>query len=177
MEIMKSVVELGTDAVLMYRTISRRQDNALPEVFLGAYVGPRLYDRFRCPVHVEENYLHFVRSCGVEITDKIVGRVGYYRADLAMYPKGSPPVLIEFKIIDESTPVSSALSDRAKCKNLSDICDVTGYLGLLICQTGSALEENISKVERSLDQRLYLGEAQLSADGRWKWCFASSTVS
>lgn len=177
MEIMESLVEFGTNAVLAYRTMSQRQDNALPEVFLGGYIAPRLYDRFHCRVHIEENYLHLARSCGVVITDEIVSRVGYLRADIAMYPKEPPPAVIEFKILDESTPVSSVLSDYAKVKELYDTCGVTGYLGLLVCQTNLLLEENVNKVKESLSSSLYLGQPQQSADGRWKWRFASAAVS
>jgi hypothetical protein len=68
MDIMKAVVEFGTEAVLRYRAISRQHDNALPEVFLGGFVACRLHDQFHCPVHIEHNYLVVASHLEVPIT-------------------------------------------------------------------------------------------------------------
>lgn len=70
MDVVESVVRFATEAVLRYRTISGRQDNGLPEAFLGGYVAPCLYDQFRWPVHIEHDYLFLVGGSEVPITLK-----------------------------------------------------------------------------------------------------------
>lgn len=176
MQISESIVAFGTDAVLCYGTISGQQDNALPETFLGGHIAPRLHDQLHCRVLVEENYLHVVSSCGVPITDKVIGEIGNLRADIAIYRDGFPPVVVEFKIIDESTRASSALADSDKINKLSNMCKVTGLLGLLIFQNGGPLEDKITKVEKTLRMKLQVGEPRQSADGNWRWRFACAAL-
>jgi hypothetical protein len=94
-----------------------------------------------------------------------------------MYPDGVPPVIIELKICDEGRQPSSVLGDVLKIKKLSNICKVTGYVGVLICQTNVPLEERIRKLEESLGRTVHTGKPQQSADGYWSWCFGCASLS
>ena len=177
MDIMNAVTELGKDAVLRYRTISQRPDNELPEVFLGGYVAPRLYDQFHCPVHVEYNYLLLASSRKVQITQNVVNQIGNFRADIAIYPAGEMPLIIEFKVFDERRQPSSIVKDLDKMKTLSRLTPVRGYAGVLICETRTAsLDLRIRNLEEGLGQKVHTGSRQKSVDGSWEWCFGYTSV-
>lgn len=177
MEIMSAVVKFGTDAVLRYRTISGRPDNELPEVFLGGSIAPHLYDQFRCPIHIEYNFLTVAKNLGVDITEDVIRRIGDYRADIAMYRDELHPVIIELKVFDKNGQPLGVLADQRKVKKLSDICAVSGYVGVLICETENVLlEERIRKLKESLGRVVYTGEPQWSADGSWRWSFGCAAL-
>jgi hypothetical protein len=178
MDIMNALVDFGSEAVLRYRTISRQQDNEVPEVFLGGFIAPHLHDQFDCPVHIEHNYLCVASNLEVAITPDLVKKVGYFRADIAMYPDGLPPVIIELKVFDEGCQPSSVLGDLLKIKKLSDICTVKGYIGVLICATTTVpLEERVRKLEETLARRMHRADPQQSADGNWRWCYGCASLS
>lgn len=175
MEIEKAIAKFGTEAVLEYRAISSGLDNSMPEVFLGGFISSRLYNEFHCPVHIERHYLTVARELKVAITKEMVENVGGYRADLALYPSGGPPAIVEFKIFDEGRGLPGVLADVAKMKKLAEICPVSIHIGLLICQTNVPAEENAQKIGRELGRPVSVGEMQRSADDRWNWCFGCAS--
>jgi hypothetical protein len=176
MEVEKTVAEVGTDAVLEYRRISSGIDNSVPEVFLGGFVAPRLHDRFRCPVHIEHRYLDIASSQNVSIDQEVIRKIGDLRADIAMYPAGVHPAVIELKIFDEDRGMPGVLADIEKMKKLTRICTVSSYMGLLVCPTGASLEENVRRIEAGLGRALEQGRVQRSVDGRWSWIFGCALV-
>jgi hypothetical protein len=54
MDINEAIVKYGTEAVLRYRTVAALvQDNELPEVFLGGFIGHSDYGYHWQPLHAE----------------------------------------------------------------------------------------------------------------------------
>jgi len=177
-EIIKAVIEFGTEAVLRYRTVaSLRHDNELPEVFFGGFVACRLYDRFRCPVHVEHPYLTVARHREAHITPDLEERLRQLRADVGLYRQGVPPAIIEFKILDETCPFSSVVGDIQKASQLAERFKVDVYLGFMICETADHLDARVSKLQDVLGRAVHTGDPQKSASGEWSWCFGCCSLS
>ncbi len=176
MDLKDCIVKLGTEGVLRYRTMSRvSHDNQLPEVFLGGWVASGLHDAFSCSVHVEHLYTAIAISRGIAITEELVALLGSYRADVAMFLPESPPAVVEFKIFDEGCAAAAVAGDLHKMKKLADVCSVTPYVGVMICQTPAMpLNARISQLEETLGIDVYTGEPQISTDGHWRWCFGCS---
>jgi hypothetical protein len=64
-----AIIELGTSAVLRYRTISHaKSDSCIPEIFLGGFIASQLYDRVRCPIHIERLYTRMAKDLGIPTT-------------------------------------------------------------------------------------------------------------
>ncbi len=177
MDLKQAIVKFGTEGVLRYSAMSGvRHDNQLPEVFLGGFTASRLYEAFLCPVRVEELYSAIAISRGVTITPELNALFGQYRADVAMFPPESSPVVIEFKIFDERCQAVHVAGDLQKLKKLADVCDVKAYVGVMICETSESLETRIDRLERALSAGVYAGETQRSSDGQWRWCFGCACL-
>jgi len=178
MEIARAVVEFGTEAVLRYRTISGRQDNELPEVFMGGFIASRLYDRFHCAVHIEHSFLAVASSQGIRISEDMIRRIGSLRGDVAVYQDPARPAIVELKVFDECCQPSFVLSDLEKIESLGGLCSVRGYVGVLICETQNVgLEQRIDRLQKSLGRAVHLGEVQWSLHRGWKWCFGCAAAS
>jgi hypothetical protein len=111
MDLEKAIAEFGTEAVLRYREISAsKADNEIPEVFLGSFIAPRLFDRLRCPVHVERLYTVLASSVGIKLTSDLLIELGGLRADIVVcLPSG--PQIVELKVLDERTQSSFIAKD------------------------------------------------------------------
>ena len=173
MDLKEHIVRLGTEAILRYRTVSSvAQDNEIPEVFLGSFAAPRLHDALACPVRVEELYSAIAINQKVAMTRELIDLFGGHRADLAVFPRESPWVIIEFKIFDERCPPATVAGDVQKIKNLADRCKVQGYVGVMICETPKVkLKSRIERLKNALGGEVYTGQIQKSANLKWRWCF------
>lgn len=178
MDIENAIIEFGTHGVLRYREISDAiNDNELPETFLGGFIAVRLYDRFRCPVHVERLYTTLAIDLQVNLTVEFERELGGLRADIAMYHAKLPSALVELKILDETTPLSSALDDRCKLEKLARVCKIDTFLGAMICETSSAnLEKRVAELEHVLGKKIHTGLPMPSIDDKWKWCFGCTDL-
>ena len=167
-----SIIKLGTEAVLRYRTISAAtSDSELPEVFLGGFIASRLYDEIQRPIHIERPYMKMAAELGISTDGELKRRIELQRADMAVYQGGRPSHIVEFKIFDEGTGVDKIVDDLKKARELADRKPISIALGLMICETSSLpLESRIKRLESALNSPLACGERQSSAD--WHWCFA-----
>jgi hypothetical protein len=177
MDIIRAVLEFGTDAVLRYREISQEPDNEVPEYFLGSFIALGLYERFQYGVHLEHLYTDVATILGVPRSSELTNKIGGQRADIALYEDGSPAAIIELKLLDERHPLVNIEADALKVRRLRDICKVPGYIGVLICETTASLEEQTQRLETALQRKVHSGAAQSSRDGKWRWCFGCSLVS
>lgn len=162
--------------------MSGQPDNEVPEVFLGGFIAPRLFDTFGCPVHVEHNYLTVAKRLGIEVTPGLKAEVDNLHADLALYPQGAPPAIVELKILDEGGSMAKVLKDVARMRKLADACAGAGgidpYVGVLVCETRNApMRRSVDDLERELGARVRAGGTQRSADDKWDWCFACASPS
>lgn len=177
LEITNALIEFGTEAVLRYRTISGLHDNWVPEVFLGGFIAPRLYDRLSCPVHIERYYTTIAKELGADSTPDLVNEFGGQRADVAIYQDGRPRAIIELKIFDERRRPASVADDLAKAEKLAELGGLLAYVGVMICETSTAgLELRIKNLEDSLSRKVYTAYPQQSRDGKWRWCFGCSSL-
>jgi hypothetical protein len=175
----KAIVEFGREGVLRYREISQsKHDNELPEVFLGSFIGPKLYDRFRYPIQVEKYYSVLAQEGNLFDSDKsLLTEFGGLRADLVMFPPDSPALIVELKIFDESTQPSAIANDLSKMAKLTRSGQFRGYVAVLICQKSRlCLGERVRLLEEALRSTIYPGPAVRSADGNWEWCFGCAAV-
>jgi hypothetical protein len=173
-ELKKAIVEFGKEGVLRYREISQsKHDNELPEVFLGSFIGPQLYDKFRYPIQVEKYYSVLAQDAHLLDSDgSLLTELGGLRADLVMYPPNSPAVIIELKIFDESTQSSSIANDLSKMTKLTKSGKFRGYVAVLICEKSrKGLIDRIRDLQEALQTTIYSGPAVQSATGNWEWCF------
>jgi len=176
MEVIEALNEFCTEAVLLYRALSGLPDNELPEVFLGAFAAPRLHDRFNCPVRIEYPYLKLALRPGVERSVELISELGQLRADLALFRSGSPPAIIEFKILDEGCPPAACAVDAYKMRRLAQRCEIAAYVGALICETNERLPDRIRRLEDALGQKVVTGTTQTAVDGNWHWCFGCTRI-
>jgi hypothetical protein len=177
MDFEHAIVKFGAEGVLRYRTMSNiTNDNELPEVFLGGFTASRLYDTFLCSVRVEELYSAIAISRGVAITQELTALFGGYRADVAMFPTGLSPVVIELKIFDERCQADDVSRDLQKLKNLADVCDVQAYVGVMICESREPLETRIDRLKEALNAQVFTGETQRSSNAVWRWCFGCARL-
>jgi hypothetical protein len=181
MNLANSIVEFGTQAVLRYREISSiAQDNELPEVFLGSFIAGLMHDRFKVPSHVEYPYLLLARNMGKQIDQAdLINKFGGLRADVALFPAGEPPEIIEFKIVDEATSYSSVLADRDKMLKLAEFGPMRAYCGVLMCETSKAqgdLASRVTALQKAIGSESQIGATQLASNRDWSWCFVCFTV-
>lgn len=171
MEIESAVVDFGTQAVLSYREIClTTQDDQIPELFFGRFIAPRLERRLACPVSFEHQYETLAKRLGVPKTSELTREFGELRADLLVDQE--PPAVIEFKIFREGTNVKSILSDQSRIEKLARLCNIRGFLGVMICQTTRIkLQFRVQKIEELVRRKVHPGPAQHSVNGEWEWCF------
>jgi len=178
MELDKAIVEFGTEGVLRYRQISQsKHDNELPEVFLGSFIAPRLYDRFQYPVQVEKYYSVLAQEAGLDLNGNLLTEVGGLRADIVMFPPKSSAVIVELKIFDEGTQPSSIANDLSKMAKLTKSGKLLGYVGVMICEKATQdLDTRVRILEQTLQVTIHREITQPSADGSWKWCFGCAAL-
>jgi hypothetical protein len=172
MDIEDAIVEFGTEGVLQYREISgSKAENELPEVFLGSFIAPRLFDRLRCHVHVERLYTVLAQDVGIGLSHDLLIELGGLRADLAVYsPTGVH--IVEIKIFDERRQGSSIADDLSKIGKLSCTGKLRGYVAAMVCETRTqVLEERVRTLEQTLQAPIRLGPTKTSIAGGWSWCF------
>jgi hypothetical protein len=177
MDIIKAVVECGTNAVLRYRENSQEPDNEVPEYFLGCFIALGLYERFQCGVRLEHLFTDVATILGVPRSSELTNKIGGQRADVALYEDGFPLAIIELELLDEVHPLVNIEADALKVRRLGEICKVPGYIGVLICETTASLEEQTQRLETALQRKVHSGATQSSRDGKWRWCFGCSLVS
>jgi hypothetical protein len=179
MNIEKAIVDGGTEAVRRYRAVAGlRQDNEIPEVFLGSIIACRIYDDLQLHAHLEHLYTDVVKSFGIEITPQIYNLMNGYEADVAAYDGRKPLAAIELKVFDETTSYVQIVSDRDKLLKLTGQCRVEAYLGVLV--TDTQRQECVDRI-RLLGERLgrdfdLVGEEQRSISEKWNWRFAVARV-
>lgn len=176
MDIINAVLEFGTEAVLRYRKISGDPDNNVPEYFLGSCIAERLHERFQCQTHLEHLYAEIARDLGVPASWNLTRSIGGWRADIALIQPDLPPAIIELKILDERRPLDDVGSDARKLRKFAEICNIRGYVGVLICETNLSLEKQVQGVGQTLHQEIYTGNMQRSGDDQWRWCFGCSAL-
>ncbi len=179
MDIAGGVVEFGTEAVLRYREIPPLEfDNELPEQVLSQIIAKRLSDRFRVEAHTEYGYQQLVEKLGANMgASEIQKNFGGLRSDVALLPQGSPPEIVELKIMDERKSWADVVADKNKIERLAKVAKIRGYLGVLVCETGTAkLDERVRELERQLGLKARVGDAQRALDGKWEWCFCCFAV-
>jgi hypothetical protein len=171
MEMESAVVEFGTQAVLSYREIClAKQDDQIPELFFGRFIAPRLELRLACPVSFEHQYEILATRLGVQKTSELTREFGELRADILV--DQTPPAVIEFKIFREGTNVQSILSDQSRIEKLARLCNIRGFLGIMICETTRIkLISRVQRIEELVCRKVHPGPAQLSVNGGWEWCF------
>jgi hypothetical protein len=182
MDIAKAVIEFGTLAVKRYNEISgAKQDNEVPEAFLGPFIVSRLYDEFRpeWTFRIERNYRDIANELGLEIPPKVEKSLSG-RADVAGYKNGIPSALIELKIYDErSGGDSPILDDFYKVEKLVSLCksNLQRYVGAMICDTATGgIKVKVAPFEEALGRRVSRGKRIFSRDDAWEWCFVCALL-
>jgi len=170
-DIQSLIVEFGTDAANLYQSMSRENAEAMPEVFLGGFIAPRLFERLTCPVHIERLYEGMAKQLGISATAELNREIGGQRADVVIYQGQVPSHIVEFKKFAEKNRVSSVGKDFKKAKKLASLKPISILLGILICPTTKELKPRIKELERELGSGLLVGKTQKSSDEKWKWCF------
>lgn len=177
MRFSRNIAMRGTEAVSAYRKISGiKNDNELPEVFLGGWIARSLYDDFNVNARVECYFTQIASDLGKNVDSDLKRIMGSWRADVAVYEKGIPTSIIEIKIYDEGCCAKSVLSDLKKMRELSKITDIETYLAVLITSTTNNTCENRAK---SLSKILghdfdYIDSPTIAEEGAadWSWQFA-----
>ena len=102
MDLGEALVRLGTEAVLQYRAICLPDaDNEVPELFIGGFLRSRLRREYNVRARTEFAYLEIAeKHLQVGKTPLLVRQMGGWRADVALFPEGRPPVVTELKILD-----------------------------------------------------------------------------
>jgi hypothetical protein len=177
MDVINSVLEFGTDAVLRYRTMSEESDNRIQEYFLRSCIALDLHRRFACCVQLEVLYTDIASYLRVPDSPELTQKFGGCKTDIAMFETGFAPAIIELKILDEDRKLKGTEDDVLKIRQLSEIRKIRGYIGVFICQTSGSLEEQIQRLETVLNRKVYTGTSQRSHDAQWQWCFGCSLVS
>ena len=169
MELQEAIVEFGTEGVLKYREISgSKADNELPEVFLGSFIAPRLFEHLRCPVHVERLYTVLAQDIGIELTHDLLVELGGLRADIAVYSSAGPQI-VELKIFDERKQPLSIAEDLSKIGKLTRSGKLRGYVAAMVYETGTqALDARVHRLEEVLKTTIPRGKSRnrLMAVGR-----------
>jgi hypothetical protein len=96
-DIQSPIVEFGIDAANLYQSMPRENAEAMPEVFLGGFIAPRLFERLTCPVHIERLYEEMAKQLGISATAELNREIGGQRADVAIYQGQVPSHIVEFK--------------------------------------------------------------------------------
>lgn len=177
MDIEKAITTFGTEAVLRYRTMAQgRYDNEVPTSFLRAYVAQRLYDQFARTIHIERPYIALALDLGLQVTPDLISATRTQCANLAVYENGRPTAVIEMEIFDSSAPLPGLRFSLDRAKFLARDGGVQILVGFMICPIVVSLEARIERLHDAFGGNMYIGERQLSGDGRWEWCFASASV-
>ncbi|MFT8716079.1 hypothetical protein [Gluconobacter potus] len=172
----QNIANYGAAAVKKYRDISGiRNDNEIPEIFLGGQIAIGLHDEFRLQCHVERPYLTILKELGGRIDDEVINSLGGLRSDVALYREGQPFALVELKICDErDARGGKVLADLEKMRRLSVRAQIDTYLGLLLTDISrkecadrrTIIEETLGA---NFSNHSSLEPAGYGAD--WKWQF------
>ncbi len=175
MPVAEALVTAGTEAVLTYRRISGiQQDNETPEIFLGGFVAPQIFNALGLHAHVERSYTLIANELGAPIDAGMIRTIGGYRADLALYDDGSPVAIIEFKIMDDGVNPAAVIADRDKMNIILGFCEIECFVGVFVTDVdGMGYNDRIVALEAALGQPVIRGPAQRSADDNWQWCFVA----
>ncbi|MFT8803559.1 MAG: hypothetical protein ABF812_16505 [Gluconobacter cerinus] len=172
----QTIANYGAAAVKKYRDISGiRNDNEIPEIFLGGQIAIGLHEEFRLQCHVERPYLTILKELGGRIDDEVISSMGGLRSDVALYREGRPFALVELKICDErDARGGKVLADLEKMRRLSVRTQIDTYLGILLTDIdGEECKGRRNKIELLL-KTPFTAESQLvqaSHGANWKWQF------
>jgi hypothetical protein len=173
-----AIVEFGTEAVKRYREISKAaQDNELPEVFLGTFIGQHLSDRFHYGMRLERFYTVMADELKIDLAEEQRNELRLLRADIAVYEEKLPFAIIELKILDEGQQPAAVAVDLAKAQKMVRISNLHAYVGILICETmRDSLEVRIRNLEGVLNTKVTTGPPCDADGGNWHWCFGCASV-
>jgi hypothetical protein len=96
-----------------------------------------------------------------------------------VYKDQRPVSIVELKIFDDTAKANAIVADRDKVRALSQRCGINAYLGVLITdvQGGRSCTERARELSLKLGCDFdVIGGSQASADGSWRWCFASVKI-
>jgi hypothetical protein len=177
LDIEKTVVEFGTEAVLQYRTMaSPRHDNEVPESFIRGFVARRLHERLGYQAHVERLYTAMALDLGASLSVDLVTVLGSFRADVALYENGQPFAIVVLKIFDAASPLPSIGAELDKAQILARFAKLRIFVGVMICPIIVSLEARIERLHDVFGGNMYVGERQRSGDQQWQWCFACASL-
>jgi len=182
MRIAEAISKHGRQAVRRYRDVAGvRQDNELPEIFLGGMIACGIHDDLNLSAHVERLYTTIAKELGRTIDPKLINLFGGQRADVAVYEDERPIAIIELKKFDDWKSPAGIVADRDKVKFLAQECGISSYLGVLVTDvekpTLMTYSQRRSLLEASLGQSFEVpGESEWTSDKRWEWCFAAVKV-
>ncbi|MFT9220594.1 hypothetical protein [Gluconobacter oxydans] len=172
----QNIANYGAAAVKKYRDISGiRNDNEIPEIFLGGQIAIGLHDEFRLQCHVERPYLTILKELGGRIDDEVISSMGGLRSDVALYREGRPFALVELKICDErDARGGKVLADLEKMRRLSVRTQIDTYLGILLTDISrKECADRRSIIEKTLGANFSAHSSlELAGYGAdWKWQF------
>ncbi|MCG4261411.1 hypothetical protein K6W36_12630 [Acetobacter senegalensis] len=175
MKLSQSIARHGAEAVKTYRTVSGiKQDNEVPEIFLGGQIAIGLNRDLNFQAHVERPYLTIIKELGGTIDDQCIESMGGLRADVALYQEEKPLAIVELKICDERDHRGwKVLADLEKMKRLSEQTEIAMYLGVLLTDTHQECKDRRKSLETILGQKFEADSGLEAAgkDAKWNWQF------
>lgn len=177
MRFSRSIAEYGTSAVREYCKISGiKNDNEIPEVFLGGWIARSLHSDFQVNTRIEFSFTQIASDLGEKIDPALKNIMGSWRADVAIYENEKPTGIIEIKIYDEGCHPHKILHDLEKMREISKRKIVETYLAVLITPTSrESSEERIKKLTGLLGGSFDYIDSPIIAGGgtsNWSWQFA-----
>ncbi|MFT8491040.1 MAG: hypothetical protein ABF672_10900 [Gluconobacter oxydans] len=172
----QSIANYGAAAVKKYRDISGiRNDNEIPEIFLGGQIAIGLHEEFRLQCHVERYYERILEDLCFTIDSDLKKAFGSKRADVALYRDGKPFAIIELKICDERDRNGrNLLDDLEKMRELALKTGIEIYLGTLMTDVRKV---ECAKRRATIEKKLegcFSAHSSLEPAGYgagWKWQF------
>jgi hypothetical protein len=177
MKFSRTVAKYGAQAVLQYCKIAGiKEDNRVPEIFLGSWIARGLSEELGVNAHVERHYTIMAGELGVEVDAELITAMGLWRADVAVYENGKPVAIIEIKIYDERRNLESIIGDLQAMHDLSRRVQIDTYLAILITDTArSECVERMDALSQKLGQPFdAISQLHRANNGmaNWKWLFA-----
>jgi hypothetical protein len=175
MNIADAIVKFGREAVLAYREIADlKQDDALPEIFLGSFIASRLHSEIHLHARVEQSFFTIAREAGVADAITMASSTFGGNADITVYRDGRPSAIVEIKKFCDGQTVGKALADQTKLRTFAPVCQIDGYFCVFVTDVES--RTSVQRIKQLTDalgsEPASVSEPENSGNGQWAWQIA-----
>ncbi|HXA23847.1 MAG TPA: hypothetical protein VNW90_16280 [Acetobacteraceae bacterium] len=181
MGIDEAIIRYGTAAVLEYGKMSGIEaENVIPEKCLVVFMASRLIDELRWCAKREVSNTVMLKELGHQGDPDLIGDLGGYHTDIAIYDGVTPKAIIEVKKVLSKSDIGCVKRDMEKLQKFTKRVSVPSYLGLLISDNYPTLiDRQLELLKEALDHEVLTDAGARHKDyrtGQWSWRFGCVTL-